>query len=261
LLPGNVTAQIQDLSRRNVADAGLSGDNRFEFRAVPNGDYWLVVADGKGGTLSESTISITSGTRIMELRLTVPKQERPPSGNVSVAELQNPPSREAIRAAAEAQKQTAAGHYDKAVELLEKAIALSPDYAIAYTNLTAAYVRVRKLDEAIATAQRAVDLSGSKGHGKPNAIDLSNLAYAQLLKGHCAEAIANSRRALEIAPESDKAHLVLGSALAGAGDLHQAEPHLELAAKTIPSAQPILEAVRRKLALASAIPATQSAQR
>jgi tetratricopeptide (TPR) repeat protein len=165
-----------------------------------------------------------------------------------------------VRAAVEAQKQGAAGHDDKAVELLKKAIGFSPDYATAYTNLTTAYLRLGELDQAIATAQRAVDRGRGPAPGKANAADLSNLAYAQLLKGRFTEAAANSRSALDLVPEFDKAHLVLvGSLAAGGGDLHEAAQHLEFAARTLPAARRMLEAVRQRLAR-EAIPAAQSAQ-
>jgi tetratricopeptide (TPR) repeat protein len=256
-----MTAQIQDTSRRIVAQAEVSGDGRFDFRGVPLGDYYLVVDNGMGVTISQTPISIMPGMRTTELRVSMPKQEQPPSGPVSVAELQDPPSREAIRAAAAAGKETAAGHYDKAVALLEKAIAISPGFGMAYTNLTAAYVRAGKLDEAIATAQKAVELGAARANGKPGAADLSNLAYAQLLRRRFAEAVVNSRHALQIEPDSDKAHLILGAAMASMGsDLHEAEQHLALAAKTLASARPILEAVQRKLA-SETVETAQTAQR
>lgn len=260
-LSRQLIAEIQDQSRRKVAEAMLRGDDQFEFRGVPSGQYWLVVADGNGNMLSQTPISVTPGVGNMILEVATPKPERPPSGGVSVSELRKPASREAVRAVVAAQKQSAAGHDDKAVELLEKAIRISPDYVGAYTNLTAAYVRLGKIGQAIATAQRAVDLGSSQASGKPNAADLSNLAYAQYLGKRFAEAVANSRRALELAPESAKAHLVLGGALAaGGGDLQEAARHLEFAARTLPSAQPALEAVRQRLARTSAV-ATQAAQR
>ena len=103
-LSRQLTAEIQDQSRRKVAEALLGGDDQFEFRGVPSGQYWLVVADGNGNTLSQTPVSVTPGTGNMILELAAPKQQRPPSGGVSVSELQKPPAREAVRAAVAAQK-------------------------------------------------------------------------------------------------------------------------------------------------------------
>jgi tetratricopeptide (TPR) repeat protein len=256
----HLSAELQDVGRKTVAEATLTSDDRFTFRGVPSGQYWLVVTDGNGTTLSESSVSVAPVTWSTVLRLSPPSQQLPPSGGISVAELRKPLARQAVRAAADALKQSAAGHDDKAVELLQKAIGISPEYAAAYTNLTAAYLRMGDTDRAIATAQRAIEVV-SAAHGKPSSVDFSNLAYAQLLKKRYTEAAANSRHALELAPDSDKAHMVLGMTLAvGGGDLREAAQHLEFASKTLPTAQPMLDAVQQALARVAARQ-TQSAQR
>ncbi|MGA2113910.1 MAG: hypothetical protein ABSH56_04070 [Bryobacteraceae bacterium] len=252
-----ITAELLDHNHQTVAQAPLTSDGEFMFRGVAYGEYWLVVTDGRGNTLSQTPVSVTAGATTTELQLDLPRNERPPSGGVSVSDLQKPPAREAVRAAEAARKQSAAGRDDKAATLLEKAIGVSPDFGGAYTNLTASYIRLGRNDQAIATAKRAIDLA-IRVTGKPNAADLSNLACAQIRERRFAEAVVNARRAVEMEPGSDKAHLLYGDALAGSGgDLREAAQHLEIAAKTLPSAQPILDAVRLQLARSSII-ATRS---
>ena len=258
VLPLNqIAAELQDQNHRRVAEAPLSSDDEFTFRGVAYGEYWLVVTDGRGNTLSQTSVSVTASATTTEIELDLPKDEGPPSGGVSVSELQKPPARDAVRAAEAAQKQSVAGHDDKAAALLEKAIAVSPDFGGAYTNLTAAYIRLGRIDQAITTAGHAIDLA-IRVTGKPNGADLSNLAYALIRQGRFAEAVVNARRAVEIEPDSDKAHLLYGDALAGSGgNLREAAQHLEIAARTLPSAQPILDAVRQRLARTSIL-ATRS---
>ncbi len=50
-----------------------------------------------------------------------------------------------------------------AIEHSRQAIELNPEYVEAYANLAAAYAQVNRLDEAIADAQKALELARTKG--------------------------------------------------------------------------------------------------
>jgi tetratricopeptide (TPR) repeat protein len=78
----------------------------------------------------------------MVIRLRGDDAARPISGTISVRELQHPPSRKAYNAIVQAQKFSEAGDFAKAAGWLEKAIALSPDFADGHTNLGAQYIRL-----------------------------------------------------------------------------------------------------------------------
>ena len=81
-----------------------------------------------------------------------------------------------------------------------------------------------------------------------NARDLTNLAIAQFNLGRFGDARQSARAALRIEPQCAAAHYILGLALAiDRATLREAIPHLEEAAKTIPSAGVNLE--RAKAAL------------
>ena len=108
VLPLNqIAAELQDQNHRRVAEAPLSSDDEFTFRGVAYGEYWLVVTDGRGNTLSQTSVSVTASATTTEIELDLPKDEGPPSGGVSVSELQKPPAREAVRAAEAARKRLA----------------------------------------------------------------------------------------------------------------------------------------------------------
>ena len=54
-----------------------------------------------------------------------------------------------------------AGRAPQAIEYFQKAIRLQPNFVAAYTNLAQAYAQAHLTDQAIATAQKALDLARS----------------------------------------------------------------------------------------------------
>lgn len=112
-----------------------------------------------------------------------------------------------------AQRFSESGQAEKAVEELEKAIRISPEYADAYNNLAVQHIRMGRFEEAC---------------------------------GELARAIASARAALRLDSGSPQAHLILGSILAQDPRTRaESIPHLERAAETLPSARASLEQVRR----------------
>jgi tetratricopeptide (TPR) repeat protein len=170
------------------------------------------------------------------------RMERPPSGPVSVTQLQHPPARKAFGAFMAAQRFSEAGQFEKAAAELEKAIRISPEYAEAYTNLAAQHARMGRYAEAIGDATRAMQLT------KPNAIDLSNLAYAQYMLKRYGEAVESARTAVRLDPASDKAQYLLGTLLVmRRSTLREGVAHLQRALPSIPAARTNLDLARRQL--------------
>ena len=112
---------------------------------------------------------------------------RPVAGTISVRQLQHPPPRKAFAVAVQAQRLSAAGDYPKAAAALEKAVALSPDYADAHMNLGAMYFRLGRYQDSIAETRRSIALDG------PTGLKLCNLAFAQLRLANDAGALASAR--------------------------------------------------------------------
>lgn len=239
-------AALDNMQHQRVADAALRPDNSFEFRYINTGDYWLTISDRQGSAIYQGVVTARAGSWQETLDLPPAQQpERPPAGPVSVAELLHPPSRKAFAALAAAQRLSESGQFAAAAEQLEKATRLSPDWADAHTNLGAQYVRLGRYEDAIAEARRAIALS------KPNGADLGNIAFAEYRLNHRAEAIQCAREGMAIEPGSPKLHYILGALLAmDRATLAESIPHLELAARTLPSAQAILVQARLALTLA-----------
>lgn len=237
------TAILENSQHQKVADADLSPDNSFEFRFISYGDYWLTICDRQGRTVYQGLLTAHSGTSREMIDLPPARHsDAPPGGPVSVADLRHPPSRKAFAALATAQHLSEAGQFTAAAGQLEKATRLSPDWADAHTNLSAAYIRLGRYEDSISEANRAIVLS------KPNGTDFGNIAYAEYRLNRRTEAIQSARKGLAIEPNSPKLHYILGALLAmNRATLAESIPHLELAARTLPSAQATLAQARQAL--------------
>jgi len=215
-------------------------DGSFQLRDIRSGSYMLRVTNLQGDLVHQELVTVTSQAGPLTVRL--PASARKPSvpGTVSVTQLRHPPARKAFQAVVSAQRFSASGQTEKAVEELQKAIRISPEYAEAYNNLAVQHIRLGRFDEAAREFARAIDIAG------PSPLLLTNLAYAQCRLNRLPEATASARAALRLDSGYPQAHLILGSILAQ--DPHtraESIPHLERAAETLPAASATLEQVRR----------------
>jgi len=90
---------------------------------------------------------------------------------------------------------TKQGKLDEAVASYKRALEIKPDYAEAHNNLGAALTEQGKLDEAVASYKRALEI-------KPDYAEAHNNFGTVLTKqGKLDEAVASCKRALEIKPD------------------------------------------------------------
>jgi tetratricopeptide (TPR) repeat protein len=218
-------------------DVSLTGD--FRARSLPYGEYVARVTTLHGETVTQQFLSINQPVSMLELRL--PARPAMPTGStVSVRELRNPPGRQAVALSAAAQRFAGSGQFDRAASELEKAIRISPDFAMAHSNLAVQYLRLGKFREAETELGRAIELAG------PNVQDLSNLAFAQLAQERFGEARATARDALKLRKDHPQAHYVLGLSLVIEPDTRgEGVAHLDEAAKTLESARRAIAALAR----------------
>ena len=111
-------------------------------------------------------------------------------------------------------------------------IAKNPDSEIAHNNFSAVLVGKGRLDEAIAHAQRALEL---QPHGADDALAHINLGNALAKKGRVDEAIAHYQKALEIQSDSADAHNNLGTAFLRTGQTDDAIAHFQKALELRPN--------------------------
>ncbi len=230
--------ELKGITRHESWQADVMSDGSFTLREIPGGDYVLRVTTYQGGTVKEELVSVREHTAHLEVKL--PREEHTePGGPVSVRELQHPPSAKAIQAAVRAQKFESAGDRAKAIEELQKAVKLSPDFAAAHTNLGAEYLRVRHFAAARHEIEQALAIGG------PNAVDLCNLAMVDAAEQRIPGAVASAQAALRVEPDSATGHYLLGSLLAlDKRTAAEGMRHLEQAAATLPAARQALNRLR-----------------
>jgi tetratricopeptide (TPR) repeat protein len=246
-----LTVQLYDISRHETFKTSeIRGDGAFEFRGAAPGPYLLTVTSEQGETVYQSSVSVGGPGMppvIIHLSegMTGRAASQPLTGAISVRQLQHPPTRKALNAAVRAQRFSAARDYSKAAAALEKAVALSPDYADAHTNLGAMYFRLGRYHDSIAETERSIAIGGA------TAPKLCNLAFAQLLLADDANALDAARFALKLQPEDPHAHFIVGLVLfLSHGAVDEVKSHLEFAARTLPEARDAL----RKIASGKLVP-------
>ena len=108
------------------------------------------------------------------------------------------------------------GDRQRAVECINRALALKSDWAEAHCNLGNVLGEEGKRDEAVACYRRALEL-------KPNLAWIhSNLGNILMGQGKLDEAVACYRRALELKPDYAEALYNMGTVLVGLGKLDEA---------------------------------------
>jgi tetratricopeptide (TPR) repeat protein len=240
--PGSaLSVTLEDWSRGGGwafnSDASLSGG--FEFRDVPYGSYRLKVRNGAGEVVKEEFVTVGSMTPPVSIRLPERRVARPTATRVSVTQLQHPPSRKAEKAALEARRLSASAHYAQAAEKLREAIADSPKFAEAHSNLAAQLMRQGHYEEGLRESARAMEIAG------PTAVDLTNTAFALAGLGRTWEAEQSARAALRLDGGYNRAHLVLGQMLAARLEsLAEALLHLDRAAEEFASAAALATHIR-----------------
>ena len=229
-------------SSEKIRSAAVLPDHTVRLADVPYGDYWLTIFDESGAQARQQMITVSRSSSSVVLRLPEKEGVRPPGGPISVSQLRNPPPKKALRRVAASQKFFDAGDYDRAAAELNQALQICPTYADAYSNLAIVHLRTGLYEQALADVSRALELGG------PNARDLSNRALTEYQLRRYAEAAQSAQSALHLDPNYDTAHYVLGVVLAmDRSRLAEALPHLERAARTFPSANASLSAVRKAL--------------
>jgi tetratricopeptide (TPR) repeat protein len=230
------SVSLYDLERHtSVYTAELRG-GAFELRSAPPGPYMVTINNERGDEIYSEAVTIRGGMVPITIRLPKIERPRPISGAVSVRELQHRPTEKALRAAIQAEKFAASGDFAKSAASLEKAIALSPDFIDAHTNLGAQYIRLGRYADAVSETQTAIDLGG------PTPLLLCNLAFAHICLKHLTDAMEFTRAALRIQPDDPHANFLYSELLIiGNGSRDEIARHLQMAAKTIPAAQEALE--------------------
>jgi Flp pilus assembly protein TadD len=144
----------------------------------------------------------------LSIRLDLPKTEKPASGTVSAHDLAHPVPSKAWKEYLAAQSATTAGDSDKAIAHLQRAVSIDPEYGQAWNDLGVALMRKGRTAEAADCFQKAADFQPQMP------LVHINLSIAQSKLGLLDDAEASARRALALDAQSQRAQQALTLSLA-----------------------------------------------
>lgn len=201
----NLEVQLYDLQNHTVVEhAFTNSDGSFRFYHVTSGSYAVRI---KSSSVPDAIVQeyreINQFSSPLIIQLPERAANHPISGFVSLHELQHTPSKRAVRAALEAQRFSQAKDLPRAIERLEEAVRIDPEFRDAHTNLGAQYAHAGRIADALAELRRALEI------GPPDAIIYSNLAWAHLALHQPIEAEAFARKAVALDPSNAKAQFLL----------------------------------------------------
>ena len=120
------------------------------------------------------------------------------------------------------------GKVDDAVASFERALVIRPNHGNAHGNLANALRMKGRTEEAILHFRKAVEIEPQEGKAH------SDLGYGLLQIGRVDEAIAEAQKAVELQPNAAEAHGVLGQALSAGGRVDEALAHFKIVLAMLP---------------------------
>lgn len=204
-----------DSSNTGSLMASTDQDGAFNFPRLPAGDYRLTV---EGGTEYENAMEYPSiyreaspGGRIVKLAIFMRPKEKDEFGSVP---------RDAVEAYKKAREFDQAGDNKKAVEQLNKALSISPNFGTALNQLGVQYLKLGQADKAAQALEQAVKLAPNEFIPRLNyGVALLNLKKFDVAEVQLKEALAKN----DTAPT---AHMYLGITLMSLKRLEEAEQEL-----------------------------------
>jgi tetratricopeptide (TPR) repeat protein len=231
------------LEGQNSGYSGQSetdGLGRFQFQGMPPAVYIVRIHHPGYEDASERIDLTIAGNNYLDFQLK-PEPGSKNSANTLPAAGSATTSASSLAAPQKARKELNAGQellasgkeVDKAIEHLQKAVKIYPNFADAYFLLGTAYMQQSNAADAQAALEKAVQIEPKMG---PGYITLG------MVENHVkdyAAAEKNLTKALDFNPESFEAHYELGKAYWGLGRWQDAEPHALKAASLQPNFPPV----------------------
>jgi tetratricopeptide (TPR) repeat protein len=262
-----------------VAEAIPNERCGVDFNGIPDGTYHMSVS-GKGFPDTESVVTTAMGSTEFEVKVPhAAENDLSMGASIAAADLRIPPK--AQKEFDRANELTAKQDYTKAIQTLNHAIAIYPDYAAAYNNLgtvysrlgdraherealekaisindhlAPAYLNLARMDMAAGDFPNAVtELKKASSCDPLDGITMVLLAFSQFKDQHYDEAITTSRRAHVLASPHAYAHQVAARSFEQKRDGADAIAELELFLKEEPSGERA-DSARKERAALQAIP-------
>jgi tetratricopeptide (TPR) repeat protein len=181
------------------------------------------------------SVTSTDGLEIEDHTASIFDTSHTSPATISVQELSHTIPRGALKQFNQATTCRRKGDFQGAIEHLNQAIAIDPQFWAAINDLGSVYFYLNKLDLAIPQFQKVIDMNPDQ------AIGYANLANAYLHKGDPAGAERVAREEIKVDHASTLGHLLLGvSMLVQKRFTDEAQHNLEMAVREFPQARLML---------------------
>lgn len=231
-LGGAMTVEFSAFGQTSSASTTAEGDGSFELDGLLPGQYQLRVTGSGGQVIHEESVLINGGYQNLSVRISnKPNANGSTQATVSLRQLQHKVPGAAQKEYERGRQASAKGDQTKALEYLQKAARLDPEFSDAYNGQGVAYMALGQMQVAAEQFQKAINLEPDHDQAVAN----MSLALFKLEKFREAEQVA--RRSLKINPSRLKLRYVLGlSIITDGGDKTEALYNLQRAAAEVPEA-------------------------
>ena len=217
--------ELQTQDRRVVQTARIRGENDFRFQGLVTGEYYIHI-DVEGFEEVQQAFEIRGGPTYVNvlLREKIGATARGPGGFaggnpnlIDIEALAAKHPKEAVEEYEKSLDDVRKGDTNRAIDRLEKAVRLAPDFYQARNNLGIQYQKLRRYEAAESEFREAHALN--RNEAQP----LVNLGNLWLVQDDFRPAAIVLREAVRLDPTSAAALYYLGSALYKTAALEEAE--------------------------------------
>jgi Tfp pilus assembly protein PilF len=220
------TGKLPETRIRVTLDSTNSGarityaddDGSFNFNGLEGGSYSLVIDAGKEFEVARESVFIEAGKPMSNVPVYLRMR---PEANPALAGVPKP----AVDLFAKALEAEHKKDNDKAVSLLEEAVAQHPQFGLAHDELGVLYMRSGKLDKALESYKAALAALPD------DPMVQLNYGTALTQKKQFAASVPLLRSALKKLDKSATGHLYLGISLIGLKNIGEAESEFQQAAR------------------------------
>jgi Flp pilus assembly protein TadD len=234
-LSGTENLSVELIGDQNTTkDTALVEPNgSFEFRSVRGGWRVLRVVNADGELLYQESVLVSAASPQLSIRLPDrPGPVRSSQTTVSAKQLTHKVPAQARKAFEKGTQAASKGNHQLADQLFQQAVTRDPQYADAFNSLGVEEVVQGNSEQAVGYFQKAIDLVPE------HVLALTNLGITLLKLQRFDEAVAASRRGLQVYPGSEKLHYLLAIGLIGQKSTSdEVLEHLERSSNAVPRAR------------------------
>jgi tetratricopeptide (TPR) repeat protein len=232
-LTGAFTVELVGSNLEAVQSTSLEVDGSFQFHSVPQGGYELRITGPSGSIVHHQNVLISGQNQLLTITVSGgASAKRSADPTVSILQLRHkvpaPAQKEYNKGLSAGRK----GDFQTALDHLQKAAVIDPEFADAYSGIGVAQLSLGRLEEAAEQFQKAVSLVPDHTQA------ISNLSIVLSRLKRYGEAGQAARQALKLNPSLMKMRYILAYSLTREqGHENEALDNLERAAVEIPKAR------------------------